>query len=70
MKGHRLYCGDATNPESYERLLQGTPADMTFTDLPYNVNYTQRRRTGPIRVVKIVNDNLGDKFGDFRNRHA
>lgn len=34
---HRLICGDATNPEAYNRLLQGAQAQMVFTDPPYNV---------------------------------
>jgi DNA modification methylase len=61
---HRLFCGDARSPESYQRLLQGTPADMTFADFPYNVDYTQRRRGGA-RIAKIANDNLGAEFGEF-----
>jgi hypothetical protein len=31
---HRLLCGDATDPASYERLLAGQPARMLFTDHP------------------------------------
>lgn len=34
---HRLYCGDATNPESYSHALGGKAAEMVFTDPPYNV---------------------------------
>lgn len=35
---HRLYCGDATKPASYEALFDGSePAQMIFTDPPYNV---------------------------------
>lgn len=34
---HRLFCGDATDPNSYERLLVGEKAEMVFTDPPYNV---------------------------------
>ncbi|MEM7024094.1 MAG: DNA methyltransferase [Pseudomonadota bacterium] len=34
---HRLLCGDATEPEVYERLLEGDRAQMVFTDPPYNV---------------------------------
>ncbi len=34
---HRLLCGDATDPESYARLLDGAAAQMVFTDPPYNV---------------------------------
>ena len=34
---HRLICGDATKPETYDRLLIGDQARMVFTDPPYNV---------------------------------
>lgn len=34
---HRLYCGDALQAESYERLLGKAKARMVFTDSPYNV---------------------------------
>jgi DNA modification methylase len=34
---HRLLCADATNAESYARLLAGEQAQMVFTDPPYNV---------------------------------
>jgi DNA modification methylase len=34
---HRLICGDATQSETYVRLLDGAAAHMIFTDPPYNV---------------------------------
>jgi DNA modification methylase len=34
---HRLYCGDALKPESYDILLGNNQAQMIFTDPPYNV---------------------------------
>ncbi len=34
---HRLICGDALLPETYEALLQGECADVVLTDPPYNV---------------------------------
>ena len=34
---HRLICGDALDPASYDRLLDGAEAQMVFADLPYNV---------------------------------
>jgi len=37
MGSHRILCGDATDPESYRRLLNGSVAQMVFTDPPYNV---------------------------------
>lgn len=64
--GHRLLCGDATVAQSYERLLQGVPVDMVFTDPPYNVNYANSAKDkmrGKDRA--ILNDNLGDGFYDF-----
>ena len=34
---HRLICGDALDPETHERLLDGEQAQLVFTDPPYNV---------------------------------
>jgi DNA modification methylase len=35
--GHRLLCGDALDPASYEFLTGNEPAEFVFTDPPYNV---------------------------------
>lgn len=35
---HRLICGSALEPESYEQLLGTERAQMVFTDAPYNVS--------------------------------
>ena len=34
---HRLLCGDAREPASYDALLDGEKAEFVFTDPPYNV---------------------------------
>lgn len=34
---HRLICGDAMLPDTYDQLLAGERAQMVFTDPPYNV---------------------------------
>ena len=34
---HRLLCGDSTNPQHVERLMDGKKADMVFTDPPYGM---------------------------------
>lgn len=34
---HLLLCGDSLDPTSYEKLMQGNPAQMVITDPPYNV---------------------------------
>jgi hypothetical protein len=64
--GHRLLCGDSTVAESYDRVLDGEPVDMVFTDPPYNVNYANSAKDkmrGKDRA--ILNDNLGEGFYDF-----
>jgi DNA modification methylase len=63
---HRLLCGDATKPESYDLLLQGQPVDLIWSDPPYNVNYANSAKDklrGKNR--SILNDNLGEGFYDF-----
>jgi len=43
---HRLVCGDATDAETFERLLEGEKAQLLWTDPPYGVDYvgkTKRR---------------------------
>jgi DNA modification methylase len=34
---HRILCGDALDPASYDQLLEGAKASLVFTDPPYNV---------------------------------
>ena len=63
---HRLLCGDATDPASYDALMADAQADMVFTDPPYNVDYANSAKDkmrGKDRP--ILNDNLGDGFYDF-----
>ncbi|MBL8660603.1 MAG: site-specific DNA-methyltransferase [Rhodospirillales bacterium] len=61
---HRLLCGDATVHSDVEQVLAGMPADMCFTDPPYNVDYsTKGAMRGSDR--RILNDNLGDGFAAF-----
>jgi DNA modification methylase len=66
MGEHRLLCGDATQPESYQSLLGTGQVAMVFTDPPYNVDYANSAKDklrGKDRP--ILNDNLGDGFGQF-----
>jgi DNA modification methylase len=58
---HRLLCGDATLAASYQTLLAGGAADLTFTDPPYGVDYHGKTK----RKLRIQNDNLGAAFEGF-----
>jgi DNA modification methylase len=40
MDGHKLFCGDALEDDSYRALLSAERAQMVFTDQPYNVPIT------------------------------
>ncbi|GAC1405546.1 MAG: DNA modification methylase [Burkholderiaceae bacterium] len=63
---HRLLCGDATLPESYDALLGESHVDMIWQDPPYNVDYANSAKDklrGKSRA--IMNDNMGDAFGGF-----
>jgi len=66
---HRLLCGDATNSRDIERVLDGSPAHMCFTDSPYNVDYQGGAGAAEAgRSRAILNDNLGADFEAFLKR--
>jgi DNA modification methylase len=54
---HRLMCGDSTNINAVEKLVDGQKVDMWLTDPPYNVSYEGKTKD----ALKIENDNMGDE---------
>jgi len=48
--GHRILCGDATNPEHVHRVMQGEKAAMVHTDPPYGVSY--QSASGKFDILK------------------
>ncbi|QRN86889.1 DNA modification methylase [Clostridia bacterium] len=66
---HRLICGDSTQAETYERLMDGKKANLVVTDPPYGVSYDGSQGT-------IQNDNLKDEefyrflFDAFKNMES
>jgi DNA modification methylase len=64
---HRVYCGDATQLEAIEKVMDGGLADMVFCDPPYGVAYGSSAPTRREREKRrIANDDLGDvAFGEF-----
>lgn len=59
---HRLLCGDSTQTDTFEKLMQGEFADMVVTDPPYNVAY----EGGTKEKLTIQNDSMShDDFYNF-----
>ena len=56
---HTVFCGDSTDPASYEKLMDGVKANVIVTDPPYNVNdfsiavieYVHKRFSNKIRLI-------------------
>jgi DNA modification methylase len=55
---HRLLCGDSTDSDQVAKLMDGSKADMVFTDPPYGVSYQSNFRTKTEKFEILKNDNV------------
>jgi len=67
---HRVMCGDSTQINSVEKLMNNQKADMIFTDPPYNVDYGKlkgnSKNNNRFKERKIMNDFMSeDQFIEF-----
>jgi DNA modification methylase len=62
---HRLMCGDSTNIDQVDKLMNNKKTEIVFTDPPWNVSYGKHKNPA-YKTREILNDSMStDDFKDF-----
>lgn len=67
---HRLMCGDSTNPQHVEKLMDGAKPILMVTDPPYGVNYEPEWREGVSKGTKNIGKVLNDDRYDWSDAYS
>ena len=69
---HRIICGDSTDQQTVERLLDGAEPDLMVTDPPYGVNYdaTWRYKAGVSTKDGAFGKSVNDDTSDWQAAYA
>ena len=69
---HRIVCGDSTDQQTVERLLDGAEPDLMVTDPPYGVNYdaTWRYKAGVSSKDGAFGKSANDDTSDWQDAYA
>ena len=59
---HRVMCGDSTSIDAVDKLMDGSKADMVFTDPPYNVGFNGRSGKHDVIMNDAMSENDFESF--------
>ncbi len=62
---HLLLSGDSTSASDIARVMNGTKAQLCWTDPPWNVAYGSAQNHPSWKQRTIANDDLGERFPEF-----